>query len=72
MWISRVRPTTSESGPMNSSDTARAAVGSDITSVLWVGETPNASTNSGSSAWTSYNSTNVAMPAANSATRTRR
>ena len=41
-------------------------------SVARVGETSKARTSSGSSAWTSYSSTNVAIPAAKTATMTRR
>ena len=67
-----MRPTASDTGPATSSATARAAVVSDIASVARVGETSYASTSSGSSAWTSYSSTKVAIPAANTATITRR
>jgi hypothetical protein len=46
-----VRPTTSDTGPANSSVTPRPIVVSDTDSVLWAAEIENAPVNSGSSAW---------------------
>ena len=50
-WISRVRPTTSDTGPATSSATPRPIVVSDTDNVLCAAETENARGNSGSSAW---------------------
>jgi hypothetical protein len=50
-WISRVLPTTSDTGPTTSSVAPRPIVVRDTDRVLCAAETPNARENSGSSAW---------------------
>ena len=51
VWMSRVRPSTSETGPVNSRATPSPAVASDSDSVLSASETENDRASSGSSAW---------------------
>ena len=72
VWMSRVRPRTSEIGPMNSSVTPSPAVVSETDKVLIASEIANERASSGSRAWVLYSSANVATPAANSATAIRR
>ena len=50
-WMSRVRPTTSESGPATSRATPRPIVVSETDSVLCAAVTEKTRGNSGSSAW---------------------
>jgi hypothetical protein len=72
VWMSRVRPSTSETGPVTSKATPSPAVASDNDSVLPAAETENARASSGSRAWVLYSRANVATPAANNATEIRR
>ena len=72
VWMSRVRPSTSETGPVNSRATPSPAVVSDSDRVASAAETENARASSGSSAWVLYSRANVATPAANSAIAIRR
>lgn len=67
-WMSRVRPSSSETAPATSRETPRPAVVKDSDSVLCAAETEKVRASSGSSAWVLYSSANVATPAANSAT----
>ena len=66
--MSRVRPSTSDTGPVTSSAAPSPAVVSDSDSVLCPADSENARASTGSRAWVLYSSANVATPAANSAT----
>jgi hypothetical protein len=67
-WMRRVRPSTSEMGPVTSSAAPRPAVAEDSDRVLRAAEREKARASSGRRAWVLYSSANVATPAANSAT----
>jgi hypothetical protein len=50
-WISRVRPTTSDTGPATSSASPRPTVLSDTERALWPADTEKARASSGNSGW---------------------
>ena len=70
--MSRVRPSTSETGPVTRSAAPRPTVADDTDKVLCAAEREKARASTGNSACVLYNSANVATPAANSATVIRR
>src|SRR5688572_23103950 len=69
--ITDLRPTASETGPVNSRPIAIKPVDNDNDRLLVAGETPKSCDNTGRIGWTQYSRANVARPAENSARVTR-
>src|SRR5476651_778555 len=69
--ITDLRPTASDTGPVNSKPTAINPVDKESVRLLVAGDTPKSCESTGKIGCTQYNSANVASPAENSARVTR-